>query len=205
MNLCVGLTGGIGSGKSAAASFFAQLGAGVVDTDEISHELTRTGGGALPALRAAFGADYITTDGALDRARMRRLILSDPAAKKKLEAILHPLIRAESRARVSAVRAPYAVLVVPLLLEAGSYRDIVDRVLVVDCNENTQIERTMARSRLPAEEVQAIMRMQLRRDQRLALADDVLSNDSDIESLRLQVAALHAKYLILCERAPARD
>lgn len=205
MSFCVGLTGGIGSGKSAAAGFFAQLGAGVVDTDEISHELTRTGGSAVPALRAAFGADYITTDGALDRARMRRLISSDPAAKKKLEAILHPLIRAESRARISAVQAPYAVLVVPLLLETGSYRDVVDRVLVVDCDEATQIERTMARSRLTAEEVQAIMRMQLPRDRRLALADDVLPNDGDIGALRLRVSALHAQYLTLSERAPARD
>ncbi len=205
MTFCVGLTGGIGSGKSAAATFFAQLGAGVVDTDEISHGLTRAGGAAVPALGAAFGAEYVTADRALDRGRMRRLIVSDPAARKKLESILHPLIRTESRARVRATRAPYAVLVVPLLLETGSYRDVVDRVLVVDCDEQTQVERTMARSRLAADEVRAIMRMQASRDERLARADDVLSNDGDIESLRSQVAALHARYLELAGGVQRHD
>ena len=205
MTFCVGLTGGIGSGKSAAASFFAELGAAVVDTDAISHELTAAGGRALPALRTAFGAEYIRADGALDRARMRELVFADPAARKKLEAILHPLIRAESRARIAAVRAAYAVLVVPLLLETGSYRDIVQRIVVVDCDEATQIERTMARSRLSAGEVQAVMRMQLSRQQRLALADDILSNDSDIEALRAQVVALHAAYLRLAQSGQAHD
>ncbi|HSQ05468.1 MAG TPA: dephospho-CoA kinase [Burkholderiales bacterium] len=205
MTFCVGLTGGIGSGKSAAASFFAELGATVVDTDAISHELTVVGGEALPALRSAFGPEYINAEGALDRARMRKLVFGDPAARKKLEGILHPLIRAESRARIAAARGAYAVLVVPLLLETGSYRDVVKRVVVVDCNEATQIERTMARSRLSADEVRAIMRMQLPRGERLALADDVLSNDTDIEALRAQVVALHATYLRLAQSSPAHD
>jgi dephospho-CoA kinase len=204
MTFCVGLTGGIGCGKSSAADCFAALGAGVVDADGISHELTAAGGGAIAALRAEFGDECLTPEGALDRARMRRLVFADPAARAKLEQLLHPLIREETRRRASESRAPYVMLVVPLLLENGSYRDAVQRVLVVDCSEETQLLRTMARSGLKADEVRAIMAAQLPRAERLKRADDVISNDGDIAALRAQVEALHVRYLELARAAAPR-
>lgn len=194
---CIGLTGGIGSGKSSAAGVFHELGAGVVDTDEIARELTAPGGAAIPGIRGQFGADYIAADGSLDRARMRRLVFGDPASKTALEAILHPLIREQSRARIAAARQPYVLVVVPLLLETGAYRELINRVLVVDCSEEQQIARTMQRSRLTADEVRAIMATQLPRRERLARADDVLHNDDDIAAMRRQVEALHDRYLAL--------
>ncbi|MBM3356206.1 MAG: dephospho-CoA kinase [Betaproteobacteria bacterium] len=197
MPFCVGITGGIGSGKSSAAEMFAALGAAVVDTDAIARELTQPGGGALTAIRDAFGAECIAPDGGLERAAMRRLVFRDPAAKARLEAILHPLIRAESRARLAAAREPYVIVVVPLLFETGAYEDIVDRVLVVDCSEDEQIRRTIGRSGLQEEEVRAIMAAQLPRAARLERADDVLHNDKGMEALREQVLELHAKYLTL--------
>lgn len=197
MVYCIGLTGGIGSGKSSAAKVFQELGAGIVDTDEIAHALTGPGGAAIPRIRRQFGADYIAADGSLNRARMRRLIFGDPASKKKLEAILHPLIRRQSQAQIAATQQPYALVVVPLLLETGAYRELISRVLVVDCSEEQQIARTIQRSRLTADEVRAIMAAQLPRSERLARADDVLHNDNDIASLRRQAEILHAKYLSL--------
>ena len=197
----IGLTGGIGSGKSAAASRFAELGAAIVDTDAIAHELTAPGGSAVPALRSQFGGEYITADGGLDRARMRRLVFQDPEARKKLEAILHPLIRAESRARIAVADRPYVVVVVPLLLETGAYRDLIDRVLVVDCAEKWQLQRAAQRSGLSEDEVRAIMAAQLARAERLARADDVLPNDGSIEDLRQKVNELHSKYLALARDA----
>lgn len=198
---CIGLTGGIGCGKSSAARIFARLGAAVVDTDEISHELTRAGGAAMPAILDAFGAQLLTADGALDRTRMRVLVFRDATAKERLEAILHPLIRQESQARVTSARAPYVVLVVPLLLETNAYRGIIERVLVVDCEERQQIERTRARSGLSDSEVEAIMAAQLPRAVRLAAADDVLPNDGDLEKLQRDCEALHRQYLALAARA----
>jgi dephospho-CoA kinase len=195
MPYCIGLTGGIGSGKSSAAKIFHELGAAVIDTDEISHELTRTGGAALDAIRKQFGGDYITADGSLNRASMRRLIFDDPTAKKKLEAILHPMIRAAVSTRIAEMRAPYALIVVPLLLETGAYGDLISRVLVVDCDEALQISRTMHRSKLAMSEVRAIMAAQLPRQERLSRADDVLRNDADMAGLRGQAASLHARYL----------
>lgn len=197
MPFCVGLTGGIGSGKSTAAALFAELGAAVIDTDAISHELTQPGGRAIDAIREAFGAGYIAADGSLDRPRMRERVFSDPAAKSRLEAILHPLIRERSRADVAAAKQPYAVLVVPLLLETGAYRDVTHRVLVVDCSEAKQVERATRRSRLSTAEVQAIMATQLPRAERRARADDVIDNDGGMESLRRQAGELHVKYLSL--------
>jgi len=196
----VGLTGGIGSGKSAAAAFFARHGAAVIDTDALAHELTAPGGAAMAAIRDTFGAGVIAASGALDRAAMRQLVFNDAAAKGRLESILHPLIRAESQLRCErdlAQGAPYAVLVVPLLVESGSYRNRVSRVVVVDCDEATQIARVMARNGMSREEVQLIMAAQASRAERLAAADDTLNNDADISGLELQVAALHRKYLIL--------
>jgi dephospho-CoA kinase len=197
MPFSVGLTGGIASGKSSAAEMFGELGAAVVDTDAIAHELTRAGGPAIGAIRDAFGAEFILADGSLDRESMRRLVFRDPAAKAKLEAILHPLIREQSRSRVAGARQPYVVLVVPLLFETGACRDLVQRVLVVDCDEERQLTRAMHRSRLSAAEVRAIMAAQLPRAERVGHADDVLDNDGDMEALRRQVTQLHAKYLML--------
>jgi dephospho-CoA kinase len=198
---CVGLTGGIGCGKSSAAAIFQELGAAVVDTDEIAHELTRPGGAALAAIRREFGAGYIAADGGLDRARMRQLAFSDAAARKILEAILHPLIRSESRARITAAQQPYVIAVVPLLLETGAYSALVKRILVVDCEEAQQIARTTRRSGLSAAEVRAVMAAQLPRAARLAAADDVLHNDGDLKTLRREAEALHAKYLALAHQS----
>lgn len=195
MAYCVGITGGVGSGKSRAASMFGELGAGIVDTDEISHRLTASSGAAMPEIVATFGASAAAADGSLDRAAMRQRVFGDAQARSRLEGILHPLIRRTAYAEVAASTAPYVLLVVPLLLETGSYRDIVRRVLVVDCDEALQISRTMARSRLDEAAVRAIMAAQLPRDRRLALADDIIRNDGDIDQLRQQVAALHRKYL----------
>jgi dephospho-CoA kinase len=191
----VGLTGGIGSGKSAAAAVFAELGATVVDTDAIAHELTVPGGIAIAALREAFGADFITADGALDRSRMRDRVFTDPAAKLELEGILHPLIRTVTNARTLAATGPYVIQMIPLLVESGKYRERAKRVLVVDCTEDTQIARTVARSRLDADQVRAIMAAQVSREVRLAAADDVIDNQGDLAHLRRQVEALHTRYL----------
>jgi dephospho-CoA kinase len=195
MVFCVGLTGGIGCGKSSATDMFAALGAGVVDTDVISRELTGPGGAAIDAIAREFGAEYVLGDRSLDRARMRALVFADPEARRRLEAILHPLIRETSRSRIAGSRAPYVLLVVPLLLETGSYRDLLNRVLVVDCDEAQQVERVKARSALTGDEVRSIMKAQLPRQERLARADDVLCNDGDINRLRAQVEALHSQYL----------
>lgn len=193
----VGLTGGIGSGKSTVADLFVARGAALVDTDAIAHQLTGPQGAAMPALRAAFGDGIATADGRLDRAAMRRLVFADPAARARLEGILHPLIRAESDARCRAAATPYVVLAVPLLVESGSYRQRCDRILVVDCPETTQVARVMARSGLSADEVAAIMAAQASRRDRLAIADDVVVNATTLDELAQQVAALDARYLCL--------
>jgi dephospho-CoA kinase len=202
MPFCVGLTGGIGSGKSSAARIFDELGAAVVDTDEISHELTRPGGAALAAIRSAFGEEYVAADGGLARASMRRRVFSDAAARRKLEAILHPLIRREVLTRVTTARRPYVMIVVPLLLETGAYRDLIQRILVVDCGEDAQVARTMERSGLAEPEVRAIMAAQAPRAARLAAADDVLLNDGDLAALRRAADALHRRYLALARAMP---
>ena len=195
MRYVVGLSGGIGSGKSAAAHLFAELGARVVDTDAIAHELTAPGGAAIEPIRSAFGKDMIAPDGSLDRAAMRRLVFEEAAAKAQLEAILHPMIRIEADARCMQSTAPYVVLVVPLLVETAYYRGRLERVLVVDCDEETQVSRTVARSGIPAEQVRAIMAAQASRAQRLDVADDVVDNNGDLAQLREQVLRLHAIYM----------
>ncbi len=195
MSFVVGLTGGIGSGKSAAADEFARLGATVVDSDVIAHELTQAGGAAIPEVERLFGSRVIGPSGAMDRAMVRARVFADPAAKKALEALLHPMIRDESRRRIAAAKGPYVVHVVPLLIESHDYRTRVDRVLVVDCPEELQIERVRARSRLPEPEVRAILASQATRAERLAAADDVIDNSGTVDALRRQVAALHEKYL----------
>jgi len=198
----VGLTGGIGSGKSTVAELFVELGAVLVDTDAIAHELTAPGGAAMPALRAEFGAGIAGADGALDRNAMRQLVFADPAARGKLEAILHPLIRRLSDERCRAAASPYVILAVPLLVESGAYRERCNRIVVVDCPESLQIQRVMARNGMSAAEVGAIMAAQASRPQRLAVADDVVLNDGDFSSLRDRVQALHRKYLLLLAEIP---
>ena len=197
MSFIVGLTGGIGSGKSAAAGQFAALGAALVDTDAIAHDLTGPGGAALAAIRASFGAGMLTAAGALDRAAMRQRVFADAGERRRLEAILHPLIRAEVEARIcrfASADFPYVVLVVPLLAETGSYRERVDRVLVVDCPVALQIERVMARNGMTRAEVETILQAQATREARLAIADDVIANDGGLDRLAAQVAGLHARY-----------
>ena len=201
MPFCVGLTGGIASGKSRAAALFEELGAAVVDTDAIAHELTRPGTSAMAAIRDAFGPAYLAADGSLERAKMRQLVFSDPAAKAKLEAILHPLIRERARARIVAAQQPYVIVVVPLLVETDAYRDLIERILVVDCREELQVARAMQRSQLKESEVRAILAAQLPRTVRLGRADDVIDNNGDIEALRQQIQKLHAKYLAFAQAA----
>jgi len=197
MTFIVGLTGGIGSGKSTVADLFVLHGAGLVDTDAIAHELTGPDGAAMGAIRAAFGATLLRADGSLDRAVMRQLVFSDASAKGRLEAILHPMIGAESSARCAASKAPYVLLAVPLLVESGSFRERVDRILVVDCDETVQISRVMARSGLAVSQLQAIMAAQASRAERRAVADDLVFNDDGREALIPQVEILHRRYLAL--------
>jgi dephospho-CoA kinase len=197
MTLVVGLTGGIGSGKSAAAEEFARLGATVVDTDAIAHELTGPGGAAIPEVKRLFGRAYVDSSGAMDRRRMRSLVFSDAEEKARLESLLHPMIRAESERRVAAAAGPYVVLVVPLLIESPDYRARLNRVLVVDCPEALQITRVRQRSGLPEGEVRRIIASQIQRERRLAAADDVIDNSGAIAALQQQVRKLHETYLQL--------
>jgi len=202
MTFVVSLTGGIGSGKSAVAALFARRGITVVDTDAIAHELTSPGGGAMEAILESFGSDFITPEGALDRARMRALVFRDPQSKRRLERILHPRIRAESAVRIAAASSPYVILVVPLLLEAGVDRARYQRVMVVDCDEDVQIERVMRRSHLPDDEVRRIMASQVGRQERREAADDVVDNSEGLNDLEPQVEALHRRYLALAREHP---
>lgn len=193
--LIIGLTGGIGCGKSTVANLFAGLGAGIIDTDAIAHLLTRPGGAAIPVIRAAFGDRYIADDGALNRALMRELVFSDAAARQRLESILHPLIREQAELQLQQRRNdPYIILVVPLLAGSPAFRRLVRRVLVVDCDERIQIERVIGRSSMTEPEVRAIIASQTPREERLRLADDVISNNAGLDSLAGQVAALHRRY-----------
>lgn len=191
----VGLTGGIGSGKSTVAECFAALGVPVIDTDVIARQLTEPGSEALIAIRTVFGEAVMQPDGTLDRAALRRLIFADAAARHQLEALLHPRIRQRVEQALSALAAPYALLVIPLLVETGGYQDVLSRVLVVDCPEDLQIDRVMARSGLAQDEVKAILAAQATRAERLAAADDVIVNTASPEALHSEVATLHRRYL----------
>ena len=200
----VGLTGGIGSGKTTVAERFAALGAAVVDTDEISRSLTAVGGGALAALREAFGPRYFRPDGALDRDAMRTLAFEDPAARARLESILHPAIRSATDVALEAARGPYAMLVVPLLFETRGYEGRVTRTLAVDCAEEVQVKRTMARSSLAESAVRAIMQAQWPRWRRLQAADDVVWNGGEMRFLAAQCERLHRIYCTIAAK-PRRD
>ena len=195
MSFVVGLTGGIGSGKSAAAAEFERLGATVVDTDAIARELTQSGGSALPSIEQLLGSEVLDPRGAMNRKKVRDRVFADPAARKALEALLHPMIREESQRRISAAQGPYVIHVVPLLVESSDYRRRVDRVLVIDAPEEVQIQRVRGRSGLSEDEVRAIIASQATRAERLAAADDVIENRGSIDALRKQVSAYHQKYL----------
>jgi dephospho-CoA kinase len=204
MSFIVGLTGGIGSGKSAAAACFADHGVALIDTDVIARELTAADGAAIAPIVATFSATVLNAEGALDRAAMRQRAFADLAVRTRLEGILHPLIRAESERQVCRLASadfsfPYIVLVVPLLVESGVYRDRIGRVAVVDCPEEMQIARVMARNGLSRAEVLAIMAAQASRAERLAAADDVIVNDAGLDKLRDQVARAHAAYLAMAQ------
>lgn len=189
----VGLTGGIGSGKSTVAGFFVELGVTVIDTDAISRQMTAENGVALPYIEAAFGAQAVQ-NGRLNRDYMRQLVFSQSDAKAQLEAILHPLIVAQVKQEQACVQAAYGIVDVPLLAELKIFQDLVERVLVIDCEPQLQIERVMQRSGLSVTQIKAIMAQQATREQRLALADDVIVNHQDMLTLQQQVLQQHQRY-----------
>jgi dephospho-CoA kinase len=191
----IGLTGGIGSGKSTVSGFLREAGAAIVDTDAISRALTLPGGAAMPAIAAQFGAEFVTAGGALDRDRMRALAFSDAHAKRRLEAILHPLITAEALAQADAATAPLVVFDVPLLVESGRWRARVARVLVIDCSVETQIARVLQRPGWSRERVEGALAAQATREARRAAADAVIINDAiPLSGLKTQVLSLAARW-----------
>jgi|SRR5690625_190402 len=194
--LKIGLTGGIGSGKSKVADWLAEWGATVVDTDALAHQLTAPGGAALPQIVQEFGPQILDSQGALDRAQMRARVFAEPKARQRLEGILHPLIRAQTLAQVEAAQGCYAVAVIPLLVESGHWVEYFDQICVVDCDEPTQIKRVQARSGLAVEQIKQIMNAQATRAQRLQAADVVITNDgqTNIDQLKQQVQQAHQQW-----------
>lgn len=198
--LVIGLTGGIGSGKSSAARLFAAHGARIIDTDEISHALSNPPSLALEAIASQFGPEFLCKDGTLDRKKMREQVFADPGSRKKLETIFHPLIREEVRKRLDeATACPYTILVVPLLFETRAFLALVSRCIVVDCPEEMQIARVMERSQLDREGVIAIMDTQISREKRLEQAHHIIYNDGSFQHLEEQVQKLHRLFLCLCD------
>jgi dephospho-CoA kinase len=194
----VGLTGGIGSGKTAVSDLLGQMGAGIIDTDLIAHQITAPSGIAIPLIQAKFGPEFIEPSGALDRAKMRALVFGSPDARKSLEEITHPLIRQETLKQAKELAdtgVPYLVFVVPLLIESGSWAGQVDYLVVVDCPEETQIQRVMQRSKLSRTEVEGILNAQASRQQRVRLANAVIENQGSLADLKLAVEQLHQKIL----------
>jgi len=195
----VALTGGIGSGKSEASNYFATLGVPVIDLDVISHALTGAHAPLINIIASTFGDNYITSDGALDRAKMRKLVFSDDIVRKKLNAILHPAIHQEALKQIESItQKPYALLSIPLLSNDSPYLDIIDRILTIDCDEGHQIQRVKARSQLSELEIRKIIDAQIPRQTRLSMADDVIQNDENIEELHKKVLNLHQKYIKTC-------
>ncbi|NRR32798.1 dephospho-CoA kinase [Oxalobacteraceae bacterium] len=197
----IGLTGGIGSGKSTVADLFAARGVSIVDTDLIAHSLTAPHGPAMEAIVAEFGPGFADASGALDRAAMRALVFSQPDAKTRLEAILHPRIRDTALAQAQAATGCYVMFAVPLLFESGTWRSRVNRVLAIDCPEEVQVARVMARNKLPEAQVRAIMATQVPRAVRVALADDIVLNDAGKDALEPQIERLHNLYLAFSKRS----
>jgi dephospho-CoA kinase len=195
----IALTGGIGSGKSTAANFFAALGVPVTDVDEISHQLTAENQPIVNAIKTSFGSQYITPEGALNRAAMRDLVFNDAAARTKLNAILHPAIYDEALKQLQSHQdAPYQILAIPLLFESPRYAPHVNRILLIDCDEKTQIERVKKRSQLSTSEIKKIIRTQTPRKKQLLLAHDVIENNENVENLREKILEIHQKYLNTC-------
>jgi dephospho-CoA kinase len=192
--LVVGLTGGIGSGKSTVADLFGRLHVPVIDADVLARDVAAPGQPALQEIINAFGPASVDASGRLDRNTLRQRVFADPTARRRLEAILHPKIRREIIAWVTSIRAPYCIVVIPLLLESGQ-QDLVDRILVIDAGPDRQIERVARRNGLPRQEIDAIIAVQATREDRLAAADEVIDNDGPLEELEVQVRALHEKYL----------
>lgn len=198
--LIIGLTGGIGSGKSTVADYFRELGAPVIDADAVAREVVAPGSDALREIAAHFGAGILNPDGTLNRDRLRGVVFRDTAQRGALEKIMHPRIYADMRRRIAALDAPYCVAVIPLLLETGQ-TGFVDRVLVVDSPDAVQRSRVQARDGLSSEEIAAIMHSQAARQSRLAIADDLINNDGGLAELRQQTEALHQRYLRLAAAA----
>lgn len=199
--LRIGLTGGIGSGKSTVAALFAEHAVPVIDADAIAHRLTLPDGIATEKIIQAFGTDILAPDKSLDRKRLAARVFNDPSQRARLEAILHPLIRAEMQSAIHEVKAPYCLLVIPLLIETQQ-QDLVDRILVVDVDKNTQLQRTRARDGRSVDEIRAILAAQIDRSQRLKQADDHITNNADLGALKSQVDALHRQYLSLAAQTP---
>lgn len=199
--LLIGLTGGIGSGKSAVSAQFSTYGVPIIDTDVIAHQLTQAQGAAIPALLQVFGEQAIGDDGAMNRAVMRQWVFERPALRQQLESILHPMILAESQRQIQQLVDGYAIVAVPLLFEHGHFLSLVNRVLVVDCPESLQIERVQARNALPLMQIMAIMQSQCSRGHRLAHGHDVIDNSGTFDELALQVAEKHRYYSSLCSSA----
>jgi len=200
-NFSIGLTGGIGSGKTLVANMFADLGASVVDADEVARNLTAPGGEGIGPIRKEFGSQFIRPDGAMNRAMMREHVFSDARERLKLEAILHPLIRDVSLRQAQEAKGDYVIFVNPLLVELPIWRGMGTRVLVVDCPEELQVSRVMRRNNMSAEQVRAIMATQASREKRLSMADDVIENDHGIDEVARKVEYLHAAYKKLAENS----
>jgi dephospho-CoA kinase len=194
----VGLTGGIGSGKTAVSDLLGKLGAGIIDTDLIAHQITAPEGAAIPLIQEQFGPEFIDATGALNRSKMRTLVFGNPQARLSLEAITHPLIREETIRQAKHLNqegAPYLVFVVPLLIESGSWQGLIDYLVVVDCPVETQIERVMQRSNLPRAEVEKILKAQASRQERLSAANTVIENQGSLADLEGEVKTLHQKIM----------
>lgn len=195
----VALTGGIGSGKSTASQIFAELGVPITDVDVISHQLTAANQPLVKEIEKNFGRQYITSEGALNRNAMRTLVFNDEASRAKLNAILHPAIFNEAaRQLVLSKNAPYQILAIPLLFESPRYEKLINRILLIDCDEKTQIERVKARNQLSESEILKIIRTQTPRKERLKLADDVIKNDGNAKELRKKILEIHQKYINTC-------
>lgn len=194
--LKIGLTGGIGSGKTTVCQLFASYGVPIIDADDIAHELVKPGMPALQAIEAAFGAEYIQADGWLNRSKVRDVIFTDDSAKQRLEAILHPLVYSTIQAKLSQLQAPYCIICVPLLFETNMAH-IADRILVVDCPVTQQVERVKKRANMAVEKIQAIIDSQISREMRIAKADDLINNAAQETDLVSQVSALHDLFISL--------
>tara|TARA_B100000686_G_C16790040_1_gene978003 strand:- start:1987 stop:2589 length:603 start_codon:yes stop_codon:yes gene_type:complete len=200
MSLIIGLTGGIGSGKTTATNIFTAEGITIIDADKISHELTKTQGIAIPNIKKAFGQEFISKDGSLYREKMRNLIFSNAYSRKKLEEILHPLIQIEIKRCIETASSPYTIVSIPLLLETASYNEEINRVLVIDCDEKYQISRTIFRDGLNEKEIRSIIATQESRQVRINRADDIIINNADIPTLENKIKIQHNKYLSLLNK-----